>query len=71
MPSLLDHPSLLAHTIYQALAFDASIMEEGFDIEGTSIFQDGSKWDGISQVILGNPDWFETWLAAERQCKSL
>ncbi|KAF9569869.1 RINT-1 family protein [Agrocybe pediades] len=67
MRSLLDHPPLLAHTIYQALTFDASMMEEGFDLEGTSLSQQGPKWDGISQVILGNSDWFETWLAAERQ----
>lgn len=46
-------------------------MEEGFDIQGTSLSDDVSKWEGISEVILGNPEWFENWLTAEKSCKSL
>ncbi|KAF8973689.1 TIP-1 family-domain-containing protein [Flammula alnicola] len=67
VPLLLEHPSLLAHTIYQALSFDAAMIEEGFDLQGTTFSEDSTKWDGISDVILGNPDWFETWLMAEKQ----
>lgn len=44
--------------------------EEGFDLEGTTLYDESNKWDGISEVILGNPDWFEIWLTAEKQCKS-
>jgi len=37
--------SLLAHTIYETLAFDASMLEEGFMLEGTSAAKDGeTKW---------------------------
>ncbi len=70
MPVLLEHPSLLAHTIYEALSFDASMLEEGFTLEGTStINEDGpTSWPGITDVILGNADWFETWLGAEKNC---
>ncbi len=70
MPVLLEHPSLLAHTIYEALAFDASMLEEGFTLEGTSTMnEDGAtSWAGITDVILGNADWFETWLGAEKHC---
>jgi hypothetical protein len=71
MPVLLEYPSLLAHTIYETLAFDASILEEGFTLEGTSAAKDGeTKWEGLIDVILGNADWFETWLAAEKECAS-
>lgn len=66
---LLEYPSLLAHTISETLAFDASILEEGFTLEGTSTAKDGeTKWEGLIDVVLGNADWFETWLAAEKEC---
>jgi hypothetical protein len=71
VPLLLNHPSLLAHTIYEALTFDSALMEEGFDTQGTSLPDDVNKWEGISEVILGNPEWFENWLTAEKSCKSL
>ncbi|KAF8203135.1 TIP-1 family-domain-containing protein [Pholiota molesta] len=67
VPLLLNHPSLLAHTIYQTLSFDSAITEEGFSLDGTSFSRGTDKWDGISEVILGDPDWFETWLTAEKQ----
>ncbi|KAH9486638.1 RAD50-interacting protein 1 [Psilocybe cubensis] len=67
VPLLLDHPSLLAHTIYQALSFDTAIVEEGFELQGTSIVQNTPKWAGIADTVLGNADWFETWLSAEKQ----
>lgn len=70
VPLLLSRPSLLAHTIYQAISFDASMVEEGFHLGGTSALKpdtDAAKWDGIGEVILGNPEWFEAWLTAEKQ----
>jgi hypothetical protein len=70
VPLLLNHPSLLAHTIYQTLSFDSAITEEGFSLDGTSFSRGTDKWDGTSEVILGDPDWFETWLTAEKQCMS-
>jgi len=72
IPSLIPHPSLLAHTIYQALAFDAALVEEGFSLAGTSIGRKnvgGETWDGISEVILGTREWFEAWIEGERKCK--
>ena len=71
MPLLLNHSSLLAHTIYEALTFDSAMMEEGFDTQGTSLPDDVKKWEGINEVILGNPEWFEKWLTAEKSCQSL
>lgn len=44
---------------------------EGFDLEGTSFSGDDIKWEGISDIILGNPEWFEAWLGAEKQCMSV
>ncbi len=73
MASLILHPPLLAHTIYQALVFDAAMREQGFQLEGTSS-EEGSgaatepkSWVGISDVILGNQEWFEAWLGGEKK----
>jgi len=75
---LLPHPSLLAHTIYQTLVFDGSLREDGFDLEGTSSateetkkrpFGQSTRWDGLSEIILGRPEWFEAWLEEEKKCK--
>jgi hypothetical protein len=73
VPSLLPHPSLLAHTIGQALTFDAAIVEEGFQLQATSATKgdDNEVWRGVSDVILGNTEWFEAWLDGERKCKSI
>ncbi|KAJ7693622.1 TIP-1 family-domain-containing protein [Mycena rosella] len=69
MPSLLPHPPLLAHTIYQTLVFDAAVGEEGFSLAGTSAGgrDKGDKWDGVSDVILGKEEWFAAWMDGERQ----
>ncbi|KAG5650284.1 hypothetical protein H0H81_012762 [Sphagnurus paluster] len=68
VPLLLPHPSLLAHTIYQALTFDAALAQEGFLIQGTSASNKSSdKWEGASEVILGNAEWFESWLLGEQK----
>ena len=69
IPLLLKHPSLLAHTIYQTLLFDSALTKEGFLLQGTSSSDSGAEWAGISEIILGNSDWFETWLAGEKDCK--
>ncbi|KIJ45675.1 hypothetical protein M422DRAFT_227406 [Sphaerobolus stellatus SS14] len=71
-PTLLHHPSLLAHTIYQALAFDASLKDEGFALEHTTAEADDPEkkaegWNGLSDDILGKKEWFEAWLEGERK----
>lgn len=73
VPVLLPHPSLLAHTIYQALAFDAALRDEGFQISLTTSAKhelDEDRWEGISEVILGQKDWFEAWVDGENKCMS-
>ncbi|KAH9937391.1 TIP-1 family-domain-containing protein [Fomitopsis serialis] len=73
IPPLISHPPVLAHTIYEALAFDSALREEGFDIVGTTAASGSSgggtksKWEGISEVILGREEWFEAWMEGERQ----
>lgn len=69
IPAVLPHPSLLAHTIYQTLVFDESLREDGFSLEGTSGGGTNGKWDGLSETILGRPEWFEAWLEGEKKCK--
>jgi RAD50-interacting protein 1 len=83
MPSLLSHPSLLAHTIYQSLSFDAALIEKGFALSGTSATRGemrdsqgrsgdlAEKWTGVSEVILGRKEWFNAWLAGEKKCESV
>ncbi|KAI9068018.1 RINT-1 family protein [Trametes sanguinea] len=73
IPALLAHPPILAHTIYQALAFDTALRDEGFDLPGTTaagrsdgVLED-AKWEGISEVILGRKEWFEAWVEGERK----
>jgi RAD50-interacting protein 1 len=67
---------LLAHTIYQALAFDSTLNEEGFALSGTSSpiakgDGDGEKekqWEGVSEIVLGRKEWFDAWMEGERKC---
>ncbi|KAF7978890.1 hypothetical protein HWV62_44393 [Athelia sp. TMB] len=69
VPTLLNRPSLLAHTIYQALAFDAAITEDGFSLAGTSAAGPGDiqdKWDGTSDIVLGKKEWFDAWMEGEK-----
>lgn len=70
VPSLLPHPPLLAHTIYQAISFDGALREEGFDLSGTSaeITPGKGEWKGISDTVLGRPEWFNAWLQGEKRC---
>ncbi|KAL4268439.1 RAD50-interacting protein 1 [Pleurotus pulmonarius] len=70
VPVLLPHPSLLAHTIYQALAFDAALRDEGFQISLSTSAKhepDEDRWEGISEIILGQKDWFEAWVDGENK----
>ncbi|KAI0639079.1 TIP-1 family-domain-containing protein [Trametes polyzona] len=71
IPALLAHSPILAwHTIYQALAFDTALKDEGFDLPGTTAVsaEDTEKhWDGVSEVILGKKEWFEAWVEGERK----
>ncbi|RPD81666.1 hypothetical protein L226DRAFT_527933 [Lentinus tigrinus ALCF2SS1-7] len=71
IPALLSHPSILAHTIYQALAFDTALKDEGFDLPGTTAApangEETRHWEGISEVILGKKEWFEAWVEGERK----
>lgn len=80
IPRLLHHPSLLAHTIYQTLAFDVSLKDQGFSLERTTaattpvesedIDRKRGTWEGVSEQILGKKEWFEAWLEGEHQCES-
>ncbi|KAI8995431.1 TIP-1 family-domain-containing protein [Trametes punicea] len=70
IPALLAHPPILAHTIYQALAFDTALKDEGFDVPGTTAAgpdDNEPRWQGISEVILGRKEWFEAWVEGERK----
>lgn len=77
-PHLLDHPALLAHTVYQTVIFDDSIRADDFDITRTwsavrrrrrgSV--DELEWKGLAEQVLSTSDWYERWLAGERKCES-
>jgi len=73
MPELLQDPALLAHTIYQSLVFDGQVKDDGFSLNGTfetfGVEVKVDDWPGISDVILGKKEWFDTWLEGERRCK--
>ncbi|KAI8979648.1 TIP-1 family-domain-containing protein [Mycotypha africana] len=56
MPKLLSQPNLLSHTIHQVLHFDKSLQEE-FAFDGYTL---------ISDVILKNANWFNSWFDAEK-----
>jgi len=73
VPALIPHPPVLAHTIYQTLAFDSAIRDEGFQIVGTSesagmnAEAETRKWEGLSEIILGRKEWFDAWMEGERK----
>jgi hypothetical protein len=81
-PYLLDHPALLAHTVYQTVVFDDSIRQNGFDYARTwkalhtrlyrdeTVPQEDSGWMGLTEEVLSTEDWFERWLSGEKKCKS-
>ncbi len=71
IPKLLDHPALLAHTIYQTVIFDDAVREGGFDIDTVSVHEgiENAPWEGLSGLLLREDDWFEQWLSGEKRCK--
>ncbi|KAK0220288.1 hypothetical protein IW262DRAFT_1013896 [Armillaria fumosa] len=66
---MLSHTSLLAHTIYRGLSFDAALADEGFTITDTSTWDafESRKWPGVADTILGKKEWFEAWKAGEKK----
>lgn len=73
IPKLLDHPALLAHTIYQAVVFDDAVRAGDFDLSRTSISDgvEGVEWEGLTGVLLREEGWFERWLAGEKRCEAM
>ena len=71
IPPMLEHPALLAHTIYQTVIFDDAIREGGFNVDAASVNEGvvAAPWKGLAGVILKENDWFEQWLTAERKCQ--
>jgi hypothetical protein len=85
-PYLLDHPALLAHTVYQTVVFDDSIRQNGFEYARTwkalhpkqhsdnasssGDVADG-EWIGLTEEVLGTDNWFERWLSGEKKCEYL
>ncbi|CAE6515340.1 unnamed protein product [Rhizoctonia solani] len=72
VPQLLAQPSLLAHTIYQALLFDAAIRESDFTLVNTwdcrvTKQHKAREWPGVADVILSHKSWFDEWMEAERR----
>ncbi|OCF36565.1 hypothetical protein I316_01816 [Kwoniella heveanensis BCC8398] len=69
IPHLLDHPALLAHTIYQTVVFDEAVKEGGFELDSTSIYEsrEGGDWEGLAGVVLREEDWYAQWLEGEKK----
>ncbi|AAW41871.2 hypothetical protein CNBB3130 [Cryptococcus deneoformans B-3501A] len=69
IPHLLDHPALLAHTVYQTVVFDEAVRGGGFDLKATSLYEgrDAPAWEGLVGVVLREDDWFERWLTGEKK----
>ncbi|ORY33806.1 TIP-1 family-domain-containing protein [Naematelia encephala] len=69
IPHLLEHPALLAHTIYQTVVFDDAIREGGFDVDNVSINEgiENGPWEGLAGVLLREEGWFDQWLAGEKK----
>lgn len=70
MPQLLEMPSILAHTLYQALHFDQSIRDT---YSYSPRLADGQtdEWKGTADIVLGNKAWFDGWRESERKCKRI
>ncbi|WVQ81558.1 hypothetical protein IAT38_003682 [Cryptococcus sp. DSM 104549] len=69
IPHILDHPALLAHTVYQTVMFDEAVRQGGFDLDGVSMYEarESPKWEGLVGVILRKEDWFSRWVAGEKK----
>lgn len=66
VPALLDHPALLAHTVYQCVLFDESIRDSGFQLSKTSLYESG-EWEGLTGAVLREEGWFARWLEGEKR----
>ncbi|KAL8291920.1 hypothetical protein RQP46_002178 [Phenoliferia psychrophenolica] len=62
IPQLLALPPILAHTIYQTLDFDGVLRQRSYTPRGHE-----GEWGGLSEVILGQKEWFDRWLEGERE----
>lgn len=68
IPQLLELPSILAHTLYQALQFDTTLRESfGYPAARHSAKGKGKQWKGTADIVLGNQNWFEGWQRAEKK----
>jgi hypothetical protein len=85
-PYLLEHPALLAHTVYQTVVFDDSIRQNGFSYgrtwkavharrymakNGEAQAELDEEWMGLTEEVLSTEDWFDRWLSGEKKCMSL
>ena len=66
IPQLLEMPPVLAHTVYQTLDFDAMLKSRDYAPRGAVSLD---EWHGLSEIILGNKAWFNSWLEGERECE--
>lgn len=68
MPQLLEMPSILAHTLYQALQFDQSLRDV-YSYRPRMERGKTDEWKGTADIILGNKAWFNGWKESERKCR--
>ncbi|KAJ9103304.1 hypothetical protein QFC20_004779 [Naganishia adeliensis] len=81
-PHLLEHPALLAHTVYQTVVFDDSIRQNGFNYGRTwkavharrymakdidTQAEQDEEWMGLTEEVLSTEDWFDRWLSGEKK----
>lgn len=71
VPTLLSHPALLAHTVYQTLIFDSNMRELGYEFVVSAEAKKTEEKGGVSSVILCQKEWFDAWLEGEKKCKFL
>ncbi|KAG1754984.1 RINT-1 family protein [Suillus paluster] len=67
VPTLLSHPALLAHTVYQTLIFDSNMRELGYEFVVSAEAKKSEEKGGVSSVILGQKEWFDAWLEGEKK----
>ncbi|KAG2156521.1 RINT-1 family protein [Suillus bovinus] len=67
VPTLLSHPALLAHTVYQTLIFDSNMRELGYEFVVNTEAKKTEEKGGVSSVILGQKEWFDAWLEGEKK----
>ncbi|KDQ54870.1 hypothetical protein JAAARDRAFT_160141 [Jaapia argillacea MUCL 33604] len=65
VPQILHHPSLLAHLVGEALAFDRGLREVGYEGGDGKVGDEG--WEGVSEVVLGRKEWFDAWVEGEKR----